>query len=956
MNTSVQPFLKSVAEYVFGIYGNNLHATDIVFPNKRARIFFNRYLSEITDKPLFAPKYYTISEFMQKLSGKAPADQFTLLFILYEVYSRITGAKDSFDNFLFYCEMLLADFDDIDKYLADAEMLFRNLTELKEYEAYTDYLEEGQIKAIQQFWETFYANGLSAEKKNFESLWMVLHRIYIEFNNELDKQSVTYEGKASREAIAKLEGNLPISEGRTVIFIGFNALNTCEYKLFKHLKNAKKALFFWDYDKYYFEKDFHEATFFLSKFVKEFPMPDGFTFESDLTGKGKTISTVDIPTQTGQTKALPDILSGLPANWAENPSETAIALADESLLMPVLTSLPANIADINISMGYPLKESMVYNFTQICLDLHRNKKCSSHNCSYYHKDIIRLIQHGFIRVLLNDNAARLSREIHKANLIYISDKWLIERAPEFNQLLSKNTNARNFISYLLVVMDMLPKAIETLPANTANIEKEALAQILGHLRRMEDVFAQTEIDFSYKSLLLLTGRLLRSASVPFSGEPLSGLQIMGILETRSLDFKNLIILSMNEGVFPKSGNVPSIIPYTLRKAFDMPTIEHQDAIYAYYFYRLLQRPQHVRLVYCSSVNDTKKGEASRFVQQLLYDNAFTTKKYTYGYKVYPQTNKSLIVNRNNKTLQILTNKYAGNNPQILSPSAINTYLQCQLRFYFRYVAGIPEPDEISEDIEANILGSILHAAMKNLYEPYKGKQIEKETIQQISNNARLIDMAIAEAFWEEYFAPEEPFPGTENVTFSGKNLLVKHVLLNYIKKILEYDSANTPLQIKSLEDKFVMPVTVSNNITVQIGGFIDRIDTCKGILRIIDYKTGKKKDDFKSVDSLFDEEDKNRNNAAFQVLLYSLVYSKVSGNENIQPALFFVREMLNNDYDPSIVNKAEGAINNTKTILPVFEQLLKNTLENIFCPEGIFKQTMEQTRCQFCPYKNICAK
>ncbi|MBN1118416.1 MAG: PD-(D/E)XK nuclease family protein [Bacteroidales bacterium] len=959
MSHPYKPFLKQVAEYVYEHYKNNMHELSIIFPNKRARLFFNKYLTEITVKPIFSPAYYTISEYMQKLSGEVLADQFTLLFTLYEVYIRISGSKESFDNFLFYCEMLLADFDDIDKYLVNPEHLYQNLYELKELEAYHDYLTEEQLKAILQFWKVFTENNPdSPEKKNFSSLWLVLKKIYFEFNKELDKQGISYEGKAARKAIEKLaKGETEIQEDN-VLFVGFNALNKCEEKLFKHLNDNKKGKFFWDHDEYYIEKgEFHEAAFFLKTLIRDFPKPFDFETDNHNLKKGKNIRIIDIPTQTGQAKALPELMKNLPADWLKEPSETAIALADESLLIPVLTSLPADIKEVNISMGYPLKDSLVYNFINILLDLHNNKRAAAGSELFYHKDVIRLIQHGFMRTYLEHKLQEISKEIQKSNLIFVQLSWLKEKHAIFGQFLQKDIAAGNFTEYLIQVLDNVPEALASLNEKSREIEKEALARIMGQLRRINDVFSSSKIDYSFRSLVKLIAKVLQGTSIPFNGEPLSGLQIMGILETRTLDFKNLIVLSMNEGTFPKSGNVPSLIPYTLRNAFKLPTVEHQDAIFGYYFYRLLQRAGNIQLVYCSSVNDAQKGEPSRFIQQIDYEPLFKTEKLTLGYKVYPQSVKSIKVCKSAETRNILKHKYCGENSRLMSPSAINTYLNCQLRFYFRYIAGIPEPEEILEEVEANTLGSILHKSMQILYSKIINKVSNKEDFEYIKKNKKSIEDAVIQAFWEEYISPDgkKEFPGVDKAEIKGKNILVKLVIIKYVNQLIDYDSQNAPLTILSLEDIHEAELAIDDEITLKTGGYIDRIDSKEGFIRIVDYKTGKTDQEFFSVENLFTDGADKRNNAAFQILLYSLVYSKNNKSEKTVPALFFLRNLGNKNYLPNLrMGKSKEIIADYSPLHDEFSEKLMETLQDIFSETGVFMQTESEKYCSYCPYINIC--
>jgi CRISPR/Cas system-associated exonuclease Cas4 (RecB family) len=954
------PFLESVAKYIFEKHENKLYELAIVFPNKRARLFFNQYIGQLSSKPVFAPKYYTITEYMQQLTGTPIADQLTLLFTLYEVYISVTNSNESFDQFLFYCEMLLADFDDLDKYLVDAGMLYKNLSNLKEIEAYYDYLDEAQIKAIEQFWRTFAESKPSEEKQKFSSLWNVLYKIYLQFNSKLSELGLAYEGGAYRQAIASLkEGDIDIRE-KYVVFVGFNALNNCEIALFSYLKKRNKALFFWDYDAYYIDrKAYHEAAYFMADLIQKYPAPEEFVFESKLQNSERTIKIIDIATSTGQAKALPLILQELPNNWQQHAHHTAIALADEALLMPVLNALPKEIEEVNISMGYPLKETRAYSLTQTLLELQKNKRIATDKQElYYHTNVSQILQFGLINNQESDWLT-LTKLITKQNLIYLKTSELSGLKGIFADIFCPGIGTENFVVYLIKILTQLTLHFNKENKNTYAIEKEATFRILNQLTRINDILKNTSISYNFTSLAKLLAKLLEGTSIPFSGEPLSGVQIMGVLETRNLDFENLIVLSMNEGVFPKSGNVPSFIPYSLRKGLDMPTIEHQDAIFAYYFYRLLQRSQNVVLVYSSSVNDMKSGEASRFIHQLIYEEAFKVQKETLSYTINPISERTVQIDKTPEVVKILTETFAGENARALSPSAINTYLNCKTRFYYRYVAGIKEPDTILEEVEANTLGSILHKTMEELYKPFINILLTNNIIQEIIKNKQLIHNTILHAFWDEYLSPGKPFPENEGLNLQGKNTLIKEVIYKYVLTVLEYDKQQAPFKISSLEKEFYCDFTTKNKLTISTGGIIDRVDEKEGKARIIDYKTGKSKDTFSDIESLFYENATKRNDAAFQTLLYSLVFAKISNNDSIQPNLYFVRNMRKTKYNSTIlIGKGQGksALNGLNEVKTEFERYLMETINDIFSEAGNFNQTDDTKYCEYCPYAGICGK
>ncbi len=950
------PFLQSVAKYLFDRFGNNLHNIALVFPNKRARLFFNQELAKITKKPLLAPKYYTINEYLQNLSGYIPADQITLLFTLYEVFVKITGSKESFDEFMFYCEMLLADFDDLDKYNVDASMLFRNLSDLKNLENYFDYLEPSQIQAIKQFWSTFSESKESDQKQKFSSLWNVLYKIYEEFNLTLNKQSISYEGMAFKKAIEEIKNGATSIREQQIAFVGFNALNKCERELFHYLHKQKRGLFFWDWDTYYRDKvEGHEAAFFLKDFIREFPAPEDFKFETCVADPNRKIEIYDIVTNTGQAKILPQILESLPDNWKTDPTKTAITLADESLLLPVLNALPADIDVVNISMGYPLKETKAYNLLCQLLDLHKNKRSKEQQISFYHKDVVSILHNPLI-IQQDETIQKIQDSLVGNNLVYITSDQIDTDNSLIKNLFEKNVNTDTFISYLKEIINNIELAgIES--KNNYIIEREAIFRINNQLTRIGDILDSIKTPYNYASLTRLLSKLLESTTIPFSGEPLLGMQVMGVLETRTLDFENVVILSLNEGIFPKSGNVPSFIPYSLRKGFDMPTVEHQDAIFAYYFYRLLHRVKNLKLVYSSSVKESISGEPSRLIQQLIYEKAFHTVHKTFSYKVKPLSTPILKIPKNTTTLNLLKKRFNPEENNTLSPSAINTYLNCKTRFYFHYIKNIKEPETLVEGIEANVFGSILHKTLEDLNRPFFKKVVSSDDIKKIKNNKQLIDETLTKAFWEEYIAPKDKnYPGYDNIEISGQNKLTKEIIFRYIENVLEYDSKQAPLIIHGLEEKVKMPFTSKNGITIHIGGIIDRIDEVNNLLRVIDYKTGKVKNSFNSIEALFNGEEK-RNDAAFQTILYALILEHEKPGLDIMPGLFFVRNIKISGFTPDLLmgkGKAKQKIGSVLEVKDEFEPLLHETLNKLFSTEGDFNQTENLEYCKVCPYKNLC--
>jgi hypothetical protein len=957
-------FLQDIAGQVYSKYKNVLSDICIVFPNKRARLYFNKYLSELTDKPLWSPEYYTINELMQHLSGFQVADPLTRIFELYHAFKKVTQSHESFDDFYFYLEILSADFDDIDKNLVDPEDIFQNLAKIKSIESYFNYLTDNQIEIIRRFWNTFQPVNISEDQKNFLSLWESMYRIYKLFNDTLRNKNLAYEGMAYREVINKInEGKLNNLNAQKYIFIGFNALNKCEKQLFRYLLNTEKAEFYWDYDNYYINNKIHEAGYFLRNNIKEFTAPVNPIKHDNILKQEKNISFISVPSNIGQAKIISRCLDRTGNLMDIDLNRTVVVLADENLLLPVLNSIPEEISEINVSMGYPFKETSVYSLIEKLVDTHRNKKITGNGkIQFYYRDVIALLKLPVFNEIIGEEINNLINRITSRNKVFI----------DINEFGTGNFIADIFIdiqepkdipSYILGILDTV---IDNYKHKKSEINTEIKVELdfiynaYIYIQRFREILQTTAIEFSLNTVFRLLANILKRLTIPFSGEPLAGLQIMGILETRTLDFDNVIMLSMNEGIFPKSQNIPSFIPISLRYGFELPTPEHQDAIYAYYFYRLIQRSKNIHLVYNSRTDGLFTGERSRFMHQIFYESVFKVNEESYAYDISPVTAKSITAGKNIDILNTLKEYAKSDSAAYLTPSAINTYINCSLRFYFRYLAKLKEPEEVIEEIDPGLFGSILHKSINLIYKPYTNELLDRNILNQITDNKSIYELAVNEAFVEEYFK-EKNVKGNMDIT--GRNLIIKEVIKKYLIRILEIDKLYAPFRIISLEKKYTayLPVVINNNPEkVRIGGIIDRIDQKEGKLRIVDYKTGQAENSFKGIESLFDDKGSQRNNAVFQTFMYCLIFSYNNPDSYIIPSLYFIRESFANDFNFRIVlnkgRKDNQTVDNFELISGDFSQRLKQTIEDIYSGEKEFTQTDDLKVCRLCPYLRICHK
>ena len=957
-------FLQDIASQVFSNYKDVLSDICIVFPNKRARLYFNKYLSELTDKPLWSPEYYTINELMQHLSGLQVADPLTLIFELYSAFKKVTQSPESFDDFYFYLEILLADFDDIDKNLVKPADIFQNLAKIKNIETYFNYLTDNQIEIIRRFWNTFLPVNISEDQKNFLSLWESMYKIYTAFNEALRNKNLAYEGMVYKEVVNKINSDkLNNLNAIKYIIIGFNALNKCERQLFRYLLNTGKAEFYWDYDDYYINNTLHEAGYFLRNNIKEFPAPVNSLKHNNISKQEKKISFISVPSNIGQTKIVSQCLEKVGNLQDIDLNKTVIILADENLLLPVLNSIPEEINEINVSMGYPFKETSVYGFIEKLVDTHRNRRINKNGqIQFYYRDVISLLKLPVFTDIIQEEINTLIHKITIQNKVFISIDDL-RTSDILADIFIDIQEPKDIPSYILRILEVVIdnyKQKKSENNTEIKVELDFIYHAYIYIQRFKEILHTTTIEFSANMLFKLLINILKRLSIPFSGEPLAGLQIMGILETRTLDFDNVVMLSLNEGIFPKSLNIPSFIPFSLRYGFELPTPEHQDAIYAYYFYRLIQRSKNIFLVYNSRTDGLFTGERSRFMHQIFYESVFKVNEESFTYDISPVTKKSIAAKKNIKELNTLKEYIKSDSAAYLTPSAINTFLNCSLRFYFRYVAKLKEPEEVIEDIDPAVFGSILHKSINLIYKPYINNLINKDILNQITESKNIYESAINDAFRAEYFKEKKE---KSNIDIAGKNLIIKEVIKKYLMQILEIDQLYSPFRIISLEKYYsvYLPLVINNNPEkVRIGGIIDRVDEKDGKLRIVDYKTGQAENSFKGLDSLFDEKGSERNSAVFQTFMYSLIFSYNSPYSEIIPSLYFIRESFAKDFDFRIIlnkgRKDTQPIDSFKLLSGEFSNRLQQTVEDIYDEKKEFTQTDDSKVCLYCPYARICHK
>ena len=959
----MQSFLKQVTASLLEKHSDNIGDLTIVFPNRRAGIFFSNYLNTRVSKPMISPEIITISELFSTVSTYHVPDKLSLVFRLYKVYKDMTGSIELFDDFYYWGGMLIGDFDQVDKYLVSARDLFTNITELKEIDSRFSILESENKELLENFWKTLSNEDKSHNQQEFIRLWKDLAGVYENFKAALHSEGLAYEGMLYRNAVDLFRNNnTSCFKDKQYAFVGFNALNRCEEELFDHLLKSGKASFFWDYDNYYLNDQDQEAGLFLRKNMIRFPQAKYICQPDSLTSMTRSMKVINIASQTGQAQVAGDELSRLlTANCKFRFDDTAVVLCDEELLLPVISALPEQIDKVNITMGFPMNLTPVYSLVTQLTDLQKNCRMESGELTYYHKNILAILNHQLVITIEPLQSKELSEFIVTNNLIYLSGKELGK-----NNLLSlifssPKTIPERLEYFLTILKDIFIFWEKHESIENSSVYREYLFRAYLAVNNLKEIMVNDgprilgcEDFMSVNTFLRILLQYLGELTIPFEGEPIEGLQIMGILETRALDFKNLILLSMNDGVMPKISSSGSFIPYNLRRAFGLPTIEEQNAMYAYYFYRLLQRAEDVTFVYNSGSNGLITSEKSRYLYQLLMESPFEVTESTVVYEIESVIAQPITITKDEKVLSLL-NKYL-DGESLLSPTALDKYLTCTLQFYFRYVAGIKEPDEMSEEVDAQIFGLLFHTAMENLYQPFAGKMLESETIETMIRDSDLIERTILEAFRKVYF---KGIGEGEKIELLGKNWLIFEIVRKYVLRLLALDQKGAPFKIEGLERQVKVKISINDSSRkVLIGGTIDRIDRFDNYLQILDYKTGKADMSFPTLLSLFDKENKTRNKAAFQTLVYSyILHQNFPDESSIKPGIYNLRSIFEDDYDASVKCKEIG--NQPVDFVSMadkFEEQFVRLLEEIFNPDIPFGQTPIQENCGYCPYKQICRR
>ena len=998
----MKAFLKIVAKDMLEKYGTDMSDIAVVFPNKRASLFLNSYLAQLARKPIWTPTYITISDLFRRHTDLKVADPIKSICDLHKTFVKCTGIDETLDHFYGWGQLLLSDFDDVDKNMVDAKQIFANLSDIHELDD-VSYLTDYQKQMIKKFFSNFSDDHNSELKKRFLQLWCHFYDIYVEFNKRLTQQGLAYEGALYRN-VANNE-NIAFRH-KKYLFVGFNMMQKVELNLCDRLMKQGKAAFYWDYDQYYMDGN-NEAGHYIRQFLPYYPNELADYPQQEIYNnmtKNKDITYISAPTENIQARY---VNTWLKENGRYKMGRNvAIVLSDESMLQSVIHSLPPEVGSVNITIGYPLQQTPFYSLIQQLIQLQGigHPKFSDTYRLHY---VLIALRHPYTRYI-SEKYTDLQNKLNEQKRFYPSREFLSMDGDEGLSLLFRDlegTNApkgtdkergtdkekdtasqdeynKKLITYLLDVL-------RTIGIHAKKLEDplfhESLYRTYTLLNRLQDLIMAGDLQVDIITLERLIQQLIQTTSIPFHGEPAEGIQVMGVLETRNLDFDHILVLSCNEGKLPKGVNDSSFIPFTLRNAYGLTTVENKVAIFAYYFHSMLQRAHDITLTYNNATEDGQSGEMSRFMLQMMVESQHSIKRRTLTAGQKPLRPA---YNEEQKTDEVMA---VLDDIKMITPTFLNTYQRCQKQFYYKYVKGLLEPDEIDEDeVDNKIFGNIFHRAAELFYYTFaskediavddRGKQrlihpivISAGDLDNALKDSSLVYRLVDQAFREELFKVSS---SDYHPKYNGLQLINKEVIASYLRQLITIDRRQAPFTIIGME------IVVSTTLGVatargeklfRIGGFIDRLDAVAANgnpsaggnlaerIRVIDYKTGRAQATHpKDIDEVFGTTPQamNKHNDYYlQTILYSLIIKNDRrfnpAQEPVSPGLLFIQNAGSEDYDPTL-KLGKELLSDVAPLEAEFTEHLRSLLADIYNPAVTLKPTEDKKRCIYCPYAALC--
>lgn len=946
-------FLKYVAQDLIAKFGQDLSRVAVVFPNKRASLFMNEQLACLSDRPIWSPSYITISDLFRRHSPFTVGDSIKLICDLHKSFNACTGSDETLDKFYGWGQLLLSDFDDIDKNMVDADKVFANLRDIHEFDD-VSYLSAEQKKILQAFFKNFDEDHDTELKRRFLNLWSHFKDIYHDFNQCLSDQGIAYEGALYRQVAQNEDIEFEYDQ---YVFVGFNVLQKVEQALFKRLKDTGKALFYWDFDRYYLADGKQEAGHFIRQYLDMFPNElDNLSDElyRQFT-QPKDITYLSAPTENMQARYITTWLSE--KGRIEAGKNTAIVMCDEQLLQTVIHCIPPEAGKINITTGYPLAQSPVASLINVLLML----QTSGHilNTDKYRLAAVkRVLRHPYAQYISENHQTLLTHiETEKH---YFPTRSELSMDDGLSLLFTDIDDDPTNCLLTKWILNVLKRIGQQGKDNEDAFFQESVFRMYTLINRLSDLIAAGDLTINLTTFDRLMAQLIQATSIPFHGEPAEGIQVMGVLETRNLDFDHLLVLSCNEGNMPKGVSDTSFIPHALREAYGLTTVKHKVAIYAYHFHRLIQRASDVTLTYNNSTEISHTGEMSRFMLQMMVESGHPIQRYSMLCGQSMETHGPEVIEKSEQVMQVL------NQLEQLSPTAINRYLRCPLQFYYNILAGLKEP-EAEDAVDNRMFGNIFHRSAELIYTHLreKSQRIQASDIHDLRTKGKCIEQFVDQVFNEELFnVSNKGYPPEYN----GLQLINRRVIIDYLNRLLQIDEKLAPFVIKSLEEKVSSTITfetAQGSHSLSIGGYIDRLDEIVNPdgthrIRVIDYKTGKSMTSTPvDVDDIFTDEKLSEKHKDYylQTFLYaSIVKHHPQLNPAqlpVSPALLFIQQTAGEDYDPTLLLEKEKVLDIGEYDAK-FKENLQQLLSEIYNPSIPFAPTSELKRCTYCPYRQLC--
>lgn len=955
----MKTFLNIVASDLLQRFGNNMCDVTVVFPGKRASIFLNQELARCSTGPVWAPRYITMSDLFYRMSDMVAADPIDSIVTLHEVFCQ-TILNDEFkeqytlDKFWSWGEVMLSDFDDIDKHLADAEAIFSNVFDLHQLES-LEYLTDEQKDTLQHFFKNFSAEGNSVLKERFLEVWQNMYAIYTALREKQMQEGRVYEGALFRQVIEEVKKDdarlqTLLEDKKAIVFAGFNVLNNVEEELMTAIQKQGKALFYWDYDSFYVENENHEAGEFMRRNLKSFPSAIGKE-EFDNLRHLKDVTFISCNSDNSAARYSHQWLS---EKHDSQSNRNAVVLCNEGLLQPMLHAMPEDAGKVNVTMGFPLTDTPVYSLVMALISLQTDGFDAKQQRFRY--PFVQVVQHHVYASYLEEEDYLRYQAMDNVQLLMYLINIIQKVGMHFSQIEEPNVYEQLYIEAIFQTNRILTKFLQ-LTSREAN-----------------------PLQIQHITLRRLVRSLLCSTNIPFHGEPASGLQVMGVLETRCLDFSHMLMLSVEEGMLPRNIQSNTMIPANLREAFGLTTPRHRIAVFSYYFYRLIQRTEHLTCVYNENCVGTSHHEMSRFLRQMLAETKIPIRTLWLRSQSEVNGSEELVVEKTPEVIERMLSLYdintSGKDARSLSPTAINTYMNCPMSFFLKHISGLRADKDPQEGLDAPLIGDIFHDTAELIYKyiiQHTGKKvIQKATLSELLNNMEQTVGPILDIVFDTiYFHPVDRWKRTEIAEemmkrdtrpgnqYIGELIIIRKVLMQYLTNLLRFDLRKAPFSIINTEKDYYFNIDVKpeglNAISVKTGGRIDRLDEMDNHIRVVDYKSGAKAHTAKSMDNVTGMEGEHEG-YFLQTFLYSYA---VIVNEPprfpVIPTLFYPAKAYTEDYDPSL-SLGNTPIEDFTDIADEFHDGLSNIVKHIFSPSNKFTQTTDIKKCSKCDFKLLCGR